>query len=240
MRTYLSTMNDIGAETWIMHGSLLGWWWNRKIMPWDSDVDVQMSEGSMHYLAKYYNMTMHHFRLPGLDHGRDYLLEVNPHYVNGSTTDRLNVIDARWIDTESGLFIDITTLRVDRTADIKGDVPNMYCKDKHKYLYKDIFPLRDSDFEGAPVKVPYAYSELLEAEYGPKSLTNKQFENHFFDEEQQMWLPNGYVLKCVSYLPSQVTLVRGFLASERSNISICGRSKSNPTGRRTYLSHFRL
>jgi phosphorylcholine metabolism protein LicD len=209
-------------------------------MPWDSDVDVQMSEGSMHYLAKYYNMTMHHFRLPGLDHGRDYLLEVNPHYVNGSTTDRLNVIDARWIDTESGLFIDITTLRVDRTADIKGDVPNMYCKDKHKYLYKDIFPLRDSDFEGAPVKVPYAYSELLEAEYGPKSLTNKQFENHFFDEEQQMWLPNGYVLKCVSYLPSQVTLVRGFLASERSNISICGRSKSNPTGRRTYLSHFRL
>lgn len=191
MRTYLSTMNDIGAETWIMHGSLLGWFWNRKIMPWDSDVDVQMSEGSMHYLAKYYNMTMHHFRLPGWEHGRDYLLEVNPHYLNASTSDWLNVIDARWIDTESGLFIDITTLRVDRDEKPNGDVPNMYCKDKHRYKYKDIFPLRQSEFEATPVKVPYAYSELLEAEYGPKSLTNKNFANHVFSEQQQIWIPNG-------------------------------------------------
>lgn len=24
-------MNDLGVETWIMHGSLLGWWWNQKV-----------------------------------------------------------------------------------------------------------------------------------------------------------------------------------------------------------------
>ena len=28
VRTYLATMHDLQAETWIMHGSLLGWWWN--------------------------------------------------------------------------------------------------------------------------------------------------------------------------------------------------------------------
>lgn len=207
MRTYLSTMNDIGAETWIMHGSLLGWWWNRKIMPWDSDVDVQMSEGSMHYLAKYYNMTVHHFRLPGSEHGRDYLLEVNPHYLNASTSDWLNVIDARWIDTESGLFIDITTLRVDRTGEEvqvrvaengeweSEQTPMMYCKDRHQYRYKDIFPLRRSKFEGVDVRVPYAYSELLEGEYGPRSLTNKNFANHEFDEEKQVWIPNGEYMR---------------------------------------------
>ena len=160
-------------------------------MPWDSDVDVQMSEGSMHYLAKYYNMTIHHFRLPGQEHGRDYLLEVNPHYLNASTADWLNVIDARWIDTESGLFIDITTLRVDREHEPEGSVPDMYCKDKHRYRYKDIFPLRQSEFESVPVKVPYAYSELLEFEYGPGSLTNKHFANHNFNEQQQIWIPNG-------------------------------------------------
>lgn len=33
MQTYLSTMADIGAETWIMHGTLMGWWWNRKVCP---------------------------------------------------------------------------------------------------------------------------------------------------------------------------------------------------------------
>ena len=73
MQTYLSTMSDIGVETWIMHGSLLGWWWNRKIMPWDADVDVQMSYWSMKFLADFYNMTIHHYKLPGIEKGRDYL-----------------------------------------------------------------------------------------------------------------------------------------------------------------------
>jgi hypothetical protein len=31
IQTYLATFADIGVETWIMHGSLLGWWWNRKV-----------------------------------------------------------------------------------------------------------------------------------------------------------------------------------------------------------------
>lgn len=192
MQTYLSTMNDIGAETWIMHGSLLGWWWNRKIMPWDSDVDVQMSESSIEYLATYYNMTIHHYRLPGVPQGRDYLLEVNPNYVNGSTTDWLNVIDARWIDTESGLFIDITTLRRNREKEANGETGFMMCKDKHEYMSQDIFPLRDSSFEDTPTKIPYAYAQLLEREYGPKALTNKQFQQHTFDSVKMEWIPNGW------------------------------------------------
>jgi hypothetical protein len=31
MQTYLATIADIGVETWLMHGSLLGWWWNKKV-----------------------------------------------------------------------------------------------------------------------------------------------------------------------------------------------------------------
>ena len=36
-----------------MHGTLLGWYWNRKVMPWDSDLDVMVSEKSLHFLASY-------------------------------------------------------------------------------------------------------------------------------------------------------------------------------------------
>lgn len=32
MESYLYTMRDLGAETWIMHGTLMGWWWNRKVV----------------------------------------------------------------------------------------------------------------------------------------------------------------------------------------------------------------
>lgn len=31
MQAYLLTMADLGADTWIMHGTLLGWWWNRRV-----------------------------------------------------------------------------------------------------------------------------------------------------------------------------------------------------------------
>lgn len=194
LRTYLSTMSTIGAETWIMHGSLLGWWWNRKIMPWDSDVDVQISESSIQFLASYYNMTVHHFNIPGPpgseeQAGRNYLLEVNPHWKDGSTDDYLNVIDARWIDMSTGLFIDITALRRNKHAESNGLEGHMMCKDKHVYMAKDIFPLRDSVFEGSPVKVPYSYAELLEEEYGKEALTATEFEGHVFVQQTMEWTP---------------------------------------------------
>ncbi|RAL68203.1 hypothetical protein DID88_008908 [Monilinia fructigena] len=53
IQTYLATFSDIGVETWLMHGTLLGWWWNRKILPWDSDSDVQVSEDSMPLLSSF-------------------------------------------------------------------------------------------------------------------------------------------------------------------------------------------
>ncbi|KAJ5085889.1 hypothetical protein N7532_010660 [Penicillium argentinense] len=202
IQTYLKTMESIGAETWIMHGTLLAWWWNQKvpqtqclqqpwesghvlttrqqIFPWDNDLDVQISEPTIHFLADYYNMTEHHFHMPDEDKGRSYLLEINPHYVVKDTRDRLNVIDARWIDMSSGLFIDITAVRKDDAKRSGGQTEALMCKDRHHYLESQIWPLRESYFEDVPVKIPYAYVELLEEEYGAKSLTNADFHEYVF------------------------------------------------------------
>lgn len=189
IQTYLSVMNSIGTETWLMHGSLLGWYWNRKVMPWDDDLDVSMSEKSMHHLAAFYNMTVHHFTVPGSENGRDFLLEINPHYIKGEISDKDNKIDARWVDTDTGLFIDITTLRRNLTAEALGIEGAMMIKDRHHYMYDDIYPLRETEFEGAPAKVPFAYAELLVEEYGDKALTQTNFNNHRFDTEKQEWIP---------------------------------------------------
>ena len=197
MQTYLALMDDIGAETWLMHGSLLGWYWQRSVLPWDSDVDVMMSEHSMRHLANYYNMTVHTFPASTQSthsserRSRDYLLEVNPHYTNGSL-DTVNKIDARWIDTDTGLFIDITTLRRNMTAQALGIDGAMIVKDKHHYNYDDIFPLRHSIFEGHRVNVPFAYAELLTEEYGEKALSDVYFQNHRFDPQKQEWVALRY------------------------------------------------
>lgn len=144
MQSYLSTMADLGAETWIIHGTLMGWWWNRKassparthpsssnltqIMPWDSDVDVHVSADTMHFLASYYNMTIHTCRTEHAPRGKNYMLEVNPKWVNSSPKDSLNTIDARWIDMLSGCFIDITAVHRQ-----PKDPSSMFCKDDHHY-----------------------------------------------------------------------------------------------------------
>jgi len=189
MQTFLSTMADIGAETWIMHGTLLGWWWNQKIFPWDSDIDVQVTESTISFLAKYYNMTEYHYLLPGVPNGRTYLLEINPHYVIRDQRDRLNVIDARWIDTENGLFIDISTVRPDEAKRKQGIEGALMCKDKHHYNERDIFPLRDSFFEGIHVKIPFEYTNLLVEEYGQQALVKTVFQKHKFNDTSKLWDP---------------------------------------------------
>ncbi len=122
LKSYTIAMNQIGVRTWLMHGCLLGWWWNGHIMPWDVDIDVMVDEKGITKLGNWWNMTVHDFRASQLgekgidpedeDPKKKYLLEVNPHFKNTSTTDKSNVIDARWIDTSTGLYIDITTIHV--------------------------------------------------------------------------------------------------------------------------------
>lgn len=176
-------------------------------MPWDSDIDVQMMNTTVHMLASYYNMTIHTFDI-GDEEKRDYMLEVNPKYTDPSYDDTLNVIDARWIDTETGLFIDITAVRPHRSK--KGI---MCSKDQHEekvrpplpsYIspsspicqrplltaptqIQDLFPLRDSLFEDQPVKIPYNYARLLTQEYGNAALTKTEYSDHRFNSTSMEW-----------------------------------------------------
>lgn len=95
---------------------------------------MQIDEPTIGFLAKYYNMTEYHFSIPGSSTGRTYLMEINPRYTIGGTRDIHNVIDGRWIDTDNGLYIDLSTVRKDLKARRKGKEGALMCKDKHHYL----------------------------------------------------------------------------------------------------------
>lgn len=262
LRSYMMALEKMRVRTWVMHGSLLGWWWNGGMFPWDSDLDFCVEEGGMAELGAWWNMTVHEFsaadlRLDlGLDRadettylwdshvrgggrrneevdtmetirepeglkkgvwdkvleeGKRYLLEVNPHFVDLSTNDKHNVIDARWIDTSTGLFIDITTVHPvppDSATEAgrskhkifldqgdgdyaqgrtREDADEMYTKDTHLYSTASLFPLRESRFEGTRVFVPYAYEQLLIEEYGPQALTETWFNSYKFDDVKKEW-----------------------------------------------------
>lgn len=170
IRSYLSMFREKKLETWIAHGALLGWWWNGKIMPWDWDLDTQVSASTLTWLGENLNMTIHDYmavEADGSEAKRQYLLDVNPNHFERVYGNGLNVIDARWIDMQNGLFIDITGLsEINPTKE-----PGIWsCKNSHRYRTRDLYPLRESMFEGVAALIPYEFDKILRQEYGRQAL----------------------------------------------------------------------
>jgi hypothetical protein len=185
IRAYLGFMQEAGIETWIAHGTLLGWWWNGKMLPWDWDLDVQVAGDSLDYMGKHLNMTLQNYTSSDNKVKRTYLLDVNPWIFERERGDGMNIIDARWIDVRNGLYVDITGLS-ETHPDVKPGVWS--CKNYHRYGIKDLYPLRESTYEGVPAKIPYAYDHILMQEYQAKALILTEYQKHRWDSQTKLWV----------------------------------------------------
>ena len=145
------------------------------MLPWDWDVDTQVSAATLHYLGENYNRTVHHYVSEDKKVKRDYLLDVNPWIWERERGDGMNIIDARWIDVRNGLYIDITGL-----AETHPDTtPGVWsCKNYHRYKTSDLYPMRESIYEGVPAKIPYAYDKILIEEYQAKALVLTEYQGY--------------------------------------------------------------
>ncbi|PHH73507.1 hypothetical protein CDD82_5407 [Ophiocordyceps australis] len=176
VRSYLGTMGRLGIQTWLAHGTLLGWWWNGRVMPWDYDLDVQMSSKSLEWLSHALNQSVYPYNSTASTRGavvlNNYLLDINPHHTDLDRGDGQNIIDARWIDMQNGMFVDITGLR-ERDPDLPGV---WSCKNFHRYRSHDIWPLRRTEFEGVAASVPFNYEKILSDEYTDRSLVLEEYQ----------------------------------------------------------------
>lgn len=145
----------------IMHGSLIGWYFNKRILPWDNDIDIILLGDDVDEFVKYDNMQT-----------KDWIIKVNPNYKNRDIRDTNNKIDARIISKNNGVFIDITFFWICKDT--------VKAKDKHQFLYKDIFPLQRTEFENIPIFVPNQVENVLKREYG-QNVTNDRYKNWIFD-----------------------------------------------------------
>ncbi|KAL8674387.1 MAG: hypothetical protein Q9224_007500 [Gallowayella concinna] len=92
------------------------------------------------------------------------------------------------MDIRNGLFIDITGL----SETHPNDLPGVWaCKNNHRYNTTDLYPMRDTMFEGVVAKVPYAYDYILTEEYGATALIFMEWEDHRWDPIVKEWLPKS-------------------------------------------------
>jgi hypothetical protein len=138
-------------------------------------------------MADHLNQTLSYYVSNDKKVRRKYTLDVNPHARQRQHGQGTNVIDARWIDIRNGLYIDITGLS-ELQPDSEPGV--LSCKNFHKYNTTDLYPMRESVYEGVPAKVPYKYSEVLISEYGRMALVATQFEDHNWSPELKAWVPD--------------------------------------------------
>ncbi|ODV97121.1 hypothetical protein PACTADRAFT_48877 [Pachysolen tannophilus NRRL Y-2460] len=124
-RVWFRLCKAFDVPTWLSHGPLIGWYWNGITLPYDYDLDLQLPIQSLHKLSKILNNTLIYdftnepnFEMENLSLDNkaelglsSFLFDVNPTYFDRNSLKNIdNQIDARLIDTNTGIYIDITAL----------------------------------------------------------------------------------------------------------------------------------
>ena len=156
--------NDI--KPILMYGALIGYYFNKKMLPWDDDIDIILLEPCISKMKNYEDT--------------NYLVEINPNS-NYDINDIDNVISARVISKKNGLFIDI--------AYFKKIDEKLYCKDGNIYNVNDILPFKKGIFEGIDVYLPNNIENCLIKRYG-NNVLKPVYNNWKFDYKTKEWYNN--------------------------------------------------
>lgn len=219
IRAWFQFATSYGFVSWINYGSLLGWAYNGVNMPWDTDVDIQLPISHLDRLGQKFNRSII-IENPRFGNGK-YLLEVSPTYIrqgNGR-----NFIDARFIDINSGIYIDLSALSHTNykppSALVDSSFP-IHCKNFNWHDFDEINPIRHTYFEGTAVFIPHNVSSILSKKYGADSFTTKHhFHGHNFQKDIGMWVAD-------SICPRAPTLNRFRTHSDSSRLSWYGACNS--------------
>ncbi|CUM52128.1 unnamed protein product [Debaryomyces tyrocola] len=209
VRSWLSFSRKNGINTWVAHGSLLSWYWNGFSFPWDYDIDVQVPVMDLHKLSLQFNQTL---VVEDMEEGYGrYFLDCGSFITLRAKGNGNNNIDARFIDIDTGIYIDITGLAVSNTKSpgrYKEFYPDQWvenaedyteantamkaynCRNNHFSTLDELSPLVKTFVEGEMAYVPRRYSDILSVEY-PKGLLSKQYSGHVFIPQLRLWVKEG-------------------------------------------------
>ena len=213
LKKFTELCSEKNIKPILMHGSLIGWYFNRKILPWDNDIDIVLIGNSIERLKRLDNFET-----------EEIIIKINPNS-SDREYDRNNKIDARVISKKNGVFIDITFLyqsldshfkeKIKRYFTISQNKSNPFmsvtyenklktlvrsinksenfentlfvnCKSPHYYNIKHILPLKKEKFEDCDIYIPNNIDECLYQEYG-ENVFKPKFRNWIYNSKKELW-----------------------------------------------------
>ena len=157
-------------DSWLMYGALLGWTLNKELLPWDDDIDVNIKFDQISAILPY-NQTL------WSSGPYTFLFDINRYIYQRRDLD--NIIDARLICKENGLYLDMISLEKNNKNLYKGkDFWNQFSEDLLFPLSKDIF------FKNININIPNNPKEIIRKKYKFFTIP-KQHKNWSLDSENQ-------------------------------------------------------
>lgn len=212
IRTWLSFTRKLGLKTWVAHGSLLAWHFNGMNFPWDDDVDVQMPIQDLLKLSEHFNQSM---IVEDTEDGFGrFFLDCSTPITSREHGNGMNNIDARFIDVDSGLYIDITGLAVSNEKlssryhdsvpqvimnlrvdfkDVSNTMRFYNCKNRHFVSLSEISPLVRTFFDGEVAYVPKNYATIISHEY-KDGLTRRQHLGRIYLGQLRIWVHQSILM----------------------------------------------
>ncbi|CAI5758977.1 unnamed protein product [Candida verbasci] len=198
LRNWFRFANEKGIISWIAHGPLLSWYWDGLLFPFDEDIDIQMPIEQLINFSKNYNQTL---VIEDITEGfGKYFIECSTFIHHRGKSYKENHIDARFIDIDTGSYIDITGIGLSNEEaperyneliiqnESESKLPQVYnCRYPHFYSYEEIIPLRFTMMGGVPLYVPNQIETILKQEY-VKGLTSYDYEGFYFIDKLNLWI----------------------------------------------------
>ncbi|GMM34452.1 hypothetical protein DASC09_017770 [Saccharomycopsis crataegensis] len=201
VRSWFKFCENYGIVTWINYGNLIGWWFNGQNLPWDNDIDVQVSIQDLNRIGRELNNSLI-VENPKSGNGLFWLQTNHVYSQQGAGN---NFIDARFIDARTGIYIDISALwytgdahpppsylGIDDKA-IKKDPEHklpVHCKHLQFFTLDDLFPLHRTIFEGAQAYIPRKVERILNRFYGDRPFEEYKCFDHSFQSDIGIWVPD--------------------------------------------------
>lgn len=186
-RSWFKFAEQAGVISWFNYGNAIGWYFNSMNLPWDNDIDVQLSIADLDNLGKKFNNTLI-VEDPKLG-DRLFWFQTGPYYLQENIH---QYIDARYIDVKTGCYIDITALWYDVLESSKDPtVFTIHCKHNNWFSYDDIFPLKRTLFEGAQAYMVRNIRELIYAHYGSHPFKQVREKGHNWQPDIGLWIPDN-------------------------------------------------